>query len=179
MARIKLTVIGLYGFNPELFSRMQLPEGVDQENLVMNILERSGDMPLLYPDYDFMEAMIGVWSHNELEIWQRLFDTTKLKYDPIANYDRTESITRNVSSSGSSSTTDAATAFNSNEFKDTGSSRGSSQDTGTETVTARAFGNVGVTSSQQLVLAEREVSEFNIYEYITRSFIDRFCIELY
>ena len=35
MARIKLTVIGLYNFDEDLFGLMQLPEGVNREDLIM------------------------------------------------------------------------------------------------------------------------------------------------
>lgn len=179
MARIKLTVVGLYNYNESLFDRMRLPEGVDKEYLVQNILERAGDMPLLYPNYDFMESMINVWSHNEWDIWDRLHKTTLLEYNPIDNYDRTDSITRDVTSSGQSSGISGQTAFNSDSFKDTARSTGSSSDTGREVVTSRSRGNIGVTTSQQMIEQEREVAQFCIYDFITQSFIDRFCIEIY
>lgn len=43
----------------------------------------------------------------------------------------------------------------------------------------RAFGNIGVTTTQQMIQQEREISEFNIYEYITKSFVKRFCLQVY
>lgn len=45
--------------------------------------------------------------------------------------------------------------------------------------TGRAFGNIGVTTTQQMIESEREVSKFNIYDYITGDFINRFCLEVY
>lgn len=179
MARIKLTVVGLYNYNEHLFDRMLLPDGVDRDYLVQNILERAGDMPLLYPNYDFMESMINVWAHNELDIWIRLENTTKLEYNPIENYNRTDEINRDVSSTGNSTGISAQTAFNSDTFKDTGKSTGSSSDTGNEQVRSRSYGNIGVTTSQQMIEQEREVAQFCIYDFITQSFIDRFCIEIY
>lgn len=43
----------------------------------------------------------------------------------------------------------------------------------------RRTGNIGVTSSQSLIQAEREVAEFSIIEYITQSFKERFCLLIY
>ena len=179
MARIKLTVVGLYNYNQELFDRMSLPDGINKDYLVQNILERAGDMPLLYPNYDFMESMIGVWAHNEQDIWARLHATTTLEYNPIENYNRHEDITRDVSGTGESTGISAQTAFNSDSFKDTGKSTGSSSNSGNEKVNAHMYGNIGVTTSQEMIEQEREVAKFCIYDYITQSFIDRFCIEIY
>lgn len=179
MARIKLTVVGLYNYNEHLFDRMTLPDNVDRDYLVRNILERAGDMPLLYPNYDFMESMINVWAHNEFDIWDRLEKAQNIQYNPIENYDRTDTISRNVSSTGNSTGISAQTAFNSDTFKDVGKSTGSSSDTGHEEVTSRSRGNISIRSNQELILQEREVAQFCIYDFITQSFIDRFCIEIY
>lgn len=43
----------------------------------------------------------------------------------------------------------------------------------------RAHGNIGVTSSQQLIEEERRVAQFNIYDYIINSFKNRFCLLVY
>ena len=40
-------------------------------------------------------------------------------------------------------------------------------------------GNIGVTSTQSLILEQRSVVEFNIYNVIIHDFIDRFCLKLY
>lgn len=69
--------------------------------------------------------------------------------------------------------------------KDTGTMRtaGSGSDTGTVrdagTTTRTERGNIGITTTQQMIKEEREVSEFNIYDYIVRSFKERFCIMVY
>ena len=43
----------------------------------------------------------------------------------------------------------------------------------------RAYGNIGVTTSQQMLQSELEISEWNIYEHIADLFIDEFCVLLY
>ena len=48
-----------------------------------------------------------------------------------------------------------------------------------ETRTQRRTGNIGITSSQSLILAEREVADFSIINYITQAFKERFCLLIY
>ena len=52
-------------------------------------------------------------------------------------------------------------------------------ETGSETITIRRYGNQGVTMTQDMIQKEREISEFNLYEYITKSFKNRFCLLVY
>ena len=40
-------------------------------------------------------------------------------------------------------------------------------------------GNIGLTSTQQLIREQREVVQFDIYDYIAQSFKKRFCICVY
>lgn len=179
MARIKMTLVGLYAYMPTIFDNLSVPDGMDRDRLQLELLEQAGEFGLLYPDGDFLQMMIGVWSTNELPIWEKLYETTQLEYNPIDNYDRTETITRNVHSSGSGQSIEKGTAFNELQPREMGRSDSTSSSSGGETVTTRARGNIGVTTSQQMIEAQREVVQFNVYSYIVRSFIDRFCIELY
>ena len=45
--------------------------------------------------------------------------------------------------------------------------------------TGRTHGNIGVTTSQQMIQSEREVSMFNIYDIIAESFVENFCLMVY
>ena len=49
----------------------------------------------------------------------------------------------------------------------------------THTRTGRAHGNVGVTTSQEMIQSEREVAMFNIYDIIAESFVENFCLMVY
>lgn len=175
----KITTIGLLQFDPDLFSRMQLPSGLDRDRLVDTLVERGGEFPVLYPDPDFMKHMIFVWSSNELPIWEALLDSTELDYNPLDNYDRTDEIHRVAKSTGASSSVSGSTSFNSSQMRDTGESRGSAEDNGEETTTVRSHGNIGVTSSMDLIRQQREIVQFNVYDHIAQSYVHRFCIEIY
>lgn len=195
MAKAKVTIVGLYNYNDKLFDNLVLPAELVKSNLIINILERCGDFPVLYPDWSFMQMMIGVWSRNCQSVIEKLLATTKFEYNPINNYDRTSSITRQRNASSTTESTSnanaesigAQTSFNSDSFKNTdrSNSTSGSNDNATntgeesETVTENTSGNIGVTSSQELIEQEREVSRFNIYDVITEDFKNRFCIEIY
>ena len=45
--------------------------------------------------------------------------------------------------------------------------------------TGRAYGNIGVTTTQQMIEEERRVVKFNITDYIIDSFKRRFCLLIY
>ena len=202
-----LSIYGLYAYNDSIFDNLHLPTGMDADIVKASILTECSDFCLLYPNWDFMKMLIGVWSSKELSIWQNLWNSEHLEYNPLDNYDRHESISRAVSSreagqsdSASASTgsstgenVGAKTAYDSGTFKDVGkeTNKGSSsssgtahgstenESSGTETVTTHAHGNIGVTTAAQLIQGYRDISEFCTYDYIVQSFKDRFCVQVF
>lgn len=204
---INVSILGLYNFSEDIFSELLLPEGVDKNILVPSILAECSDFNLLYPNYDFMRFMIGIWSANEFDIWEAMQESTQFEYNPIENYNRYEAITREVEStgttqeeatsasesSGTSGSVEGRTAFNSVTFQDTGkveseaannnssesNSNATTTNSGTETVTNHMHGNIGVTTAQQMIAGFREISNFSVYDYIVDSFKNRFCIQIY
>ena len=179
MSRMKMTIVGLYKYNKSIFNGLSVPNGVNKDNLILNILEQAGDFPLLYPDWDFMRTMITVWAANELPVWEKLQETTTVEYSPIENYDRYDSIERQAESTGQGINTGSQTAFNVDAFRDTNRNINTATDSGTESTTVHSHGNIGVTSTMELLEQQREVVQFTVQDFITKSFINRFCIELY
>lgn len=53
------------------------------------------------------------------------------------------------------------------------------KETGTETTIVNRYGNQGVTMTQDMIQKEREISMFNLYDYICKSFKNRFCLLVY
>ena len=47
------------------------------------------------------------------------------------------------------------------------------------TKTGRAHGNIGVTTSQQMIQSERDLVVFNLYDVVAESFIENFCLMVY
>lgn len=88
--RSTMSLLGLYNNNPGLFGELELPDGVDRDSIVNNLLAETAEFEVLYPSPLFMQSMIGIWSHKELPVWTKLYETTQYKYNPIQNYDRKE-----------------------------------------------------------------------------------------
>ena len=235
----KLSVLGLYHFNDHLFDEMKYPTDFtsgDKEIVIGNILTECAELEILFPNYDTCKTMIGLWSKFNLPVWERIYKASKLTYNPIENYNRTEietlttdqsdthsgsDINKNsgtdtqLLSSNSNQTTDgtdtnknAITAYDSSELYThdettyntdtsvTDSTTGSNSTTygktetfthgevisreGTVTKENHTSGNIGVTTSQQMLEQEIEVSaKLNIFQIIVDSFKERFCILVY
>lgn len=199
-----LSLWGLYQMDDTILDELQLPEGVDETTLKSNLLIDCAELEVLYPEPAFLKMLIGVWSLKELPTWERMNKAITTEYNPLENYDRIEewdntgnrstSSTTHASSTGQGTTTDEhfVNAFNENsqvkQSTDTGASQsnnsvdsqGSGRENTSETRTGRAHGNIGVTTSQQMLEAELNVSvKTNIYNIIINSFKARFCLLVY
>ena len=226
-----VSLLGLKRLNEGILGELVVPEGVDIELVKDNLLAETAELEVIYPDAIFMQAMIGRWSAKELPIWDRLYKTTLLQYNPIENYDRMEEWTEaedtkkntEADATGTSRTdTDGTStrqsntdgvindqkyvsAYNEVEFtpterdnntqnekneseqKDVGtvsvktSAENTTDETGNRNLLrkGRAHGNIGVTTSQQMIEAERDVALYNIIDVIINSFKNRFCLQVY
>lgn len=225
--RATLSILGLYQREPTLFDELELPGSMNKDVLIDNILYEAATLEAYYPDPNFMKFMIGRWSFMNQSVWQKLYDTTVLEYNPIFNYDRTEEWSENeqmldkrtlagteretstdnssgeIRSSGTVQSELNVSGYNESSYvpreqtietPNTLTSNTSETDrivsidkNDTENMdrkrdnirTGRAFGNIGVTTTQQMIQQERETVLFNMYKVITDSFIERFCLMIY
>ena len=163
----KLTITGLYEYNPDVFRYFEVPDGMDRQTAINNIIIECSDFELLYPSYTFMEMAIKNWTAVESGIWEKMKKTEDAEYNPLWNVDA--DIVETEDSNGIGSTK----GYNSTDWLDNAKTKGDT------TRTIRRTGNIGVTSSQQLIKEEREVADFSTYKYITESFKKRFCLMVY
>ena len=161
----QMSLWGLYQVDPTILDGLIVPEGMDGENLRDNLLLETESMEILYPNTLFLKMAITVWAAERKEVWDKLYATTVLEYNPIENYDRQEE----------------SESDNSETFKDTGKavSSGSNTTKGNSKFKSRVHGNIGVTTTQQMIEQERRSVEFCMTEYIINDFIDRFCVGVY
>lgn len=179
----RLSVLGLYRFDDTIFDTLQLPAEIDREQVVSNILMNCAELSIVYSDPEYFKEMIGIWSARRSNIWLKLYNTTIQEYNIIHNYDRTEEWLDNGEDNvtGSGKNVGQVQAFNSNSFTDR------TQDTSTTTAkntrknlrTGRAFGNIGITTTQQMLREEREIVNFSVIEEIVKDFKKDFCICIY
>ena len=190
-----LSIVTLTNYDDSLWDGLVVPSyeeykdglftehSLDKTLLITNICMECSDLQLIYPDWDYMKGLIGMWSATELPVWTKLYKTTMFEYNPLWNVDAdiTESSSGSNSGTTGGSNTESVAGYNSSTMvahtKDDTS--GSSSGSWSETHTTRRTGNIGVTSSQELIERERAVDQFNIYKYIVDSFKKRFCILVY
>lgn len=179
LRRTTLTILGLWQYDKTLFSGMQLPDGISAETVRDNLLMECAELEILYPDPAFMKQAITSWSAMMAPVWQELYDTTQYEYNPIWNKDGTyrETETRNLEASGES--THDTMGFNSTSWSNSDRNRSNGTDTGTVTRERVEQGNIGVTTTQQMIKEQREVVEFNVVQRIIDDFKMRFCILVY
>lgn len=219
MLTANMSLRGLYEYDSTIFDLLILPTGIDPDILRGVILFAAGAREVLYPNPNVIKSAIGYWAASNQKTWEKLLYTVNVEYDPIANYDRTETWTdtrgstrgatqtttstsenqSNTSGSGTAATVEQNKAYNDVTFSDSRKSTVTSNDTNTttgndsstvngtveetlnENVTreGRAVGNIGVTTTQQMLESEREVAKFNIYEHIAAEFCYRFLLGVY
>ena len=203
MSSAKITTIGFHNWmqsqNDDLFSKINLPVGIDKDTLIDNILLRAGEFEVVYSNPFFYQNAIGVWSAKHERTFERWIDALSIEYNPVENYDRMEEW-EDKSNGNSTGETNGNTSLNSiNENKvsafdsdlyqpDSYNSNISNGNDNSSTKTnssnnskhvGRVHGNIGVTTTQQMLQSELSLAEWNVYEHITDLFIEEFCIAIY
>lgn len=207
MSSAKMTLIGCNTFfknmNDDLFKGLLLPEGLAKDTLTNNILLQGGDFEVVYADPFFLQNAISIWADREAATFERWVNALAIEYAPLENYDRHEDWTDTLDSDGTSRTTgtnDTSTngtvttdvsAYDSNGYQpkekvttaetiDNDTTENNTSTLDNEGVhTGRIHGNIGVTTSQQMLESELDLGYWNIYSRITDMFLKEFCIMIY
>lgn len=178
-----------------------LPESVDETVLDNLIIRECGDLQTLAKDAAAFVVMFSAFCQSKTVAWAKEAAALAAQYDPLHNYDRTDTESETVEASGSSSSSgssedsgaDAVTrdrqGFNSDGYvgvtKDTtdyGRVTDSSSSAETSGTSERgrelhSVGNIGVTTSQQMLESELRLRRmWNIYEMILADFRSDLCI---
>lgn len=167
----RMTLWGMYQYDPTLMDGVQVPDGASKDLLINSIMERSGD---LYPYYQVPERLktniIGWFECHKTDL-KRIWIALTAEYNPIHNYDRTEERTLNrsetVMESGSNqqSGTDTTTG--------TASSTGQNKNSGTDVHTIDASADsknetTGTDSGTTGGTQEQTVSAYDASTYVPR-----------
>ena len=76
-----------------LFDNFTVPVGMDRDTALAVIMRLHGLAPLYRPDPYWMKDAIKWWCKECLPIWEKLYSTTQLVYNPIWNTDVSERTT--------------------------------------------------------------------------------------
>lgn len=180
----RLTAIGLYNYNDDLFGALTLPSEYDKPTFIETFLLEHGERGVIYIDYDFLHYAIGAWGRKWYHSLQRIADAMKEDYNPLHNYDRDESYTdtENIDTEYGNDTENKVSAYNSSTYQpDSRTDIDGTSGTDRKLVhTARVKGNIGVTTSQEMLEAEvdlRRVS--NMYSIAAQMLADEICYKMY
>ena len=217
--------------DPDLFSELVLPDGLDAKSVINCILTIHGRAPLDHFDPRYMQHAIGVWSRRRKTIWEKLLKTTQFEYDPISNYDRkeeyqdthestdkkestsasktdivnnnTNTVIGNMESAENSEnqvSADNVSGYSPDSKKtssslqkqnstttDNGKNSGTGAMTGFDSAehreqvkhSAHLYGNIGVTTTQQMIAEERKSVNYSVEEAIADDYRERFCLDFY
>ena len=160
----RLTLWGIYQYDNTLFDGIVLPDGINKDNLVSDIMRNSGDLYPYHQVPEYLKRNMNFWFARRLFDFERMYDALRAEYSPIENYDRIEDIKREYKDSGTdsgtltlgSSTTVAQTGTDTE--KTTLGSSTTLTHTGTDTDTMQGGGSTekGVSAYNETGYANRE-----------------------
>ena len=207
MSSAKFTLIGAYQYyhnaGGDLFENMIMPEGINKDTLTSNILLQGGEFEVQHGNPVFIHDAIAIWSSAYQETFVRWINALNIEYAPLENYDRMEHWTDELDGSGTSNSTGTLDNTTTDETERTKSAYDSSSyqpydkvnsttvsdtdstDRTNTTVSndsehnGRIHGNIGVTTSQQMLTQELDMGYWNLYQRITQLFLQEFVIPVY
>jgi hypothetical protein len=143
-----LSILALYNADASIFDNFMLPQGVQKDDVVNNLLVELAEFEIIYPNPDTMKSVIGFWSKKELPVWNKLFATTQLTYEVLENLYRHEEYadkeTRNLAGTDNETRNLAGTDNETRDLTGTGThnstTTGTTQNSGTDTQKEYASG---------------------------------------
>ena len=196
MLQPRMTLYGMYQYDPTLFEGVVLPAGMVNTLMVNQIMRQSGDLFPYYQVPSEVKSAITEWFTRRKNNFAKLWQGFTAEYNPIENYDRQEdstetpNITHTLSNSGQDASTNEADVqgYNGTDYvpnsrtksSGTSSTNGTDTESGTRTYTSRIHGNIGVTTSAQMLEGELALRKsMDIYAIIAAEFETDNLIQVY
>lgn len=234
-----LTLNAMYSWDNTIFDNIVLPTGIDNDTLIATLISYCGENEVRYPSLPMLSDQIHLFFKMHKIEFQKIWDTENFEYNPIHNYDRTETelyelkrdvkrkldeekiFDQNNQTTSNSRVESESTqnpgeiienqvsAFNSSGYQpkektihsgqnvshtdsevngsttddnfytdDTSTNENTDQQDNTSRI-LESKGNIGVTSTQQMIQQEREIANFSTYLYISSKFEDEITIPVY
>lgn len=187
MSNFTFTLNGLYIYDNTLFDLLTLPDGMEKEVLIDAILANCGEFEPIITNFGLLKKYIGSWSVKHQHTFNKWWNAYNLEYNPINNYDRIEEVDeeshdKSVSEINGTSE-NKVSAFDSSSYQpdnknDSESDSESSLDHESKH-RGHLYGNIGVTTSQQMLQSEYDIVYWNIYNHIADLFADELLLQVY
>lgn len=170
--RAIISVMGLYRWNEEIFDDFKIPSELDKEVLKGLILSQCAEMEVSIPDPVIFKQVVKYWSTSRVKSWKRMYDALMSDYNPIWNKDGKIIEDINTDSEGIGS----VAGFNSNTLNPANKNEGTQK----QHYERVEQGNIGVTTTQQMITEEMELhKKFDMYHIIIDEFKFQFCLSVY
>lgn len=185
-----MSLLGLYTWDNTIFDDMSIPDIVQKTELIDNLLMEAADLEILYPDADFMKKAIASWSFIRMRTWERMAQVLYEDYDPFINIKRDEQRTI-IHDRDLTYTNKGDTRTNENAWDDQSADGVQTQNVNVDltntdkgqTVTTETFhveGDSAITDAQDVAIKEVQLRDrYDLYAYIIKDFIHRFCLMVY
>lgn len=126
-----------------------------------------------------INVFVSKFLDSKASVLDKLYATTQFEYDPIENYNMVESGTDSGTSGATASGQNKGTSYDSltANLIDSNSSNSSAHSSSNHSL--KRSGNIGVTTSQQMIMQEREVAAYDFLHYVAELIIEQFTQSLY
>lgn len=131
-----------------------------------------------YSTADFNAAVANFVNSHVYEL-DGLYHTTDVTYNPIENYDMQEAGTDSGNSSGTAGSDTSGTSYDSTTAKLLNTVSSSSSASSSSNHSLRRHGNIGVTTTQQLLQSQRDLVQFDFIGHVAELIVNNFTCSLY
>lgn len=120
---MRITLYGFLQYDPTLFDDITLPDDLDKDTVINEIIRRSGDLFPYHQALPYLKQNITFWFNRNYINFDRMIAALTAEYNPIENYDRyqkdTTTPTEVVTTAHTGTITDKDSGKDSREIKST------------------------------------------------------------
>ncbi len=88
-----VSIRAIYNWDNTIFDNFNVPSEMDKQTIIDMILHELAELTVVYSDPSTLKTYIRVWSATRVNVWDRLYALATEEYDPLDNYNRTDTIT--------------------------------------------------------------------------------------
>lgn len=128
----RITLYGFYMYDSTLFDDVTVPDGIEKDVIIDTIMQNSGDLYTYHQHPTYLKLNITNWfNYRMYSNFEKMYAALTAEYDPIENYDRTEThtISRTSTNSGTDTTTNNTSTSGTNSATTSGSNSGTDTNT--------------------------------------------------
>lgn len=88
-----VSIRAIYNWDSTIFDDFVIPSEMDKPTLIGLIMKELAELSIVYSDPVTLKTYINLWSVTRNRVWEKLWDLATEEYDPLDNYNRTDTIT--------------------------------------------------------------------------------------